>query len=120
MPDPGSVGGGQISHLILADGKSPNGLVCHLHSADILQMFLCGLSVGGLEIRLAPNETFSLVTRCPMPPIPCYFSLLLLHLMSGMQDHVQSFLFLSLSHTLPGDSGCVPVGACPCVRHFSV
>lgn len=100
MPDPGSGGGGQISRLIRDDGKSPKGLVCHLCSADILQMFLCGCLSGALEIRLAPNETFSLVTLLPpFPPIPRYLSLLLLHPMSGMQDHVQSFLFpLSVSH----------------------
>lgn len=94
MPDPGSGGGGQISHLILDDGKSPKGLVCHLRCADILQMFLCGCLLGALEIRLAPNETFPLVTLLPpLPPIPPYFFLLSLLPMSGMQDHVQSFLF---------------------------
>lgn len=110
MPDPGSGGGGQISHLILDDGKSPKGLVCHLRCADILQMFLCGCLWGALEIRLAPNEAFPLVTLLPpLPPIPPYFFLLSLLPMSGMQDHVRSFLVLS--HTLPV-SGCDPVRAC--------
>lgn len=66
MPDPGSEGGGQISLLILDDGKSPKGLVCHLRRADILQMFLFGCLSGAMEIRLAPNKTFSPVT----PPSP--------------------------------------------------
>lgn len=102
MPDPGSGGGGQISHLIRDDGKSPKGLVCHLCSADILQMFLCGCLSGAMEIRLAPKETFSSVTLLPpFPSIPRYLSLLSLHPMSGMQDHVQSFLFpLCLTHYL--------------------
>lgn len=46
MLDPGSGGGGQISHLISADGKSPKGLLCHLHSVDILCERLCGCLLG--------------------------------------------------------------------------
>lgn len=41
MLDPGSGGGGQISNLILDDGKSPKGLLCHLHSVDILCDCVC-------------------------------------------------------------------------------
>lgn len=85
MPDPGSGGGGQISRLILDDGKSPKGLVFHLCRADILQIFLFGCLSGALEIRLAPNKTFSPFT----PPSP----LLSLHPKSGMQHHVQNFPF---------------------------
>ncbi len=46
MLDPGSGGGGQISNLISDDGKSPKGLLCHLHSVDILCRVSVWLAVG--------------------------------------------------------------------------
>lgn len=66
MPDPGSGGGGQISNLISDDGKSPKGLLCHLHSVDILCKRLCGWPSG---IEMLSGAKLNFLSCHPPPPL---------------------------------------------------
>lgn len=88
MPDPGSGGGGQISHLNLDDGKSPKGLLPLALCRYFANVF-CGLSVEG---NGNPSGAKQNRLSCH-PPFPRYFPLLSLHPDSGMQHHVQNFPF---------------------------
>ena len=117
MLDPGSSGGGQISNLISDDGKSPKGLLCHLHCVDIFCVSVCVCVCVPSSIEMLSGAKLNFFSCHPPPPPhpslpspipPSYFfsSLSLsstLHPMWGMQDHVcsflfnQSFLFLGLS-----------------------
>lgn len=78
MLDPGSGGGGQISHLISADGKSPKGLLCHLHSVDILCERLCGCLSGiemlsGAKLNFLTYHSLLFLPSLPSPIPPSFF-----------------------------------------------
>lgn len=110
MPDPGSGGGGQISRLILDDGKWPKGLVCHLRCADILQMFSVVVCRGHWKSVWRQTKP-SLLS--PSSPFLAAFPSSRSTPRQECKITFRAFSFFSLSHTLP-------VRACSFVRHCSV
>ena len=111
MLDPGSGGGGQISHLISAEGKSPKGLLCHLHSVDILCERLCGCLLGiemlsGAKLNFLTYHSLLFSPLSLPPSLPLFSSPLSLlpstpckecEITFGVFLFNQSFLFVCLS-----------------------
>lgn len=102
MPDPGSGGGGQISHLILDDGKDHHQKdLCATCVVPIFCKCFCVVVWrGALEIHLAPNEN---LPSCHPPPT--FPPLLLPTFPSSRSSPCQeckitfrAFSFLAISH----------------------